>query len=199
MKVKIEFKMIDPKELKPNSWNPNEMSKSDYEHLKEEITRVGFIDPVCIMRNNIIVDGEHRWKAAIDLNLPLIPCIVLDTENIEEAKILTINLNKIKGVLNPAKVGQLILDLSNTYDSTTLETYLNMNQIEMSAYKQLLNLDSIDDSYKPPERDTVDLTFHLSVEDIVFVTGVVDGCNGKSRSEKIVSLCKDFKGLAGKK
>jgi len=40
----MKYDVIKISELKTNTWNPNEMQESDYEHLKREIKRVGFID-----------------------------------------------------------------------------------------------------------------------------------------------------------
>lgn len=52
-------------DLRPNGWNPNQMSPRQFEAEIESILRFGFIDPITVREKDglEIVDGEHRWKA----------------------------------------------------------------------------------------------------------------------------------------
>jgi ParB family chromosome partitioning protein len=139
----MEFKLISPNKIKSNSWNPNEMVPSVFEHLKKEVQRVGFIDPVTARRledgSLEIIDGYHRWKASKEIGLKEIPVIILEMSE-DEAKLQTINLNQIKGEFNPVKFAELLQSLGAKYKQEEIETYLNMSQQEIDSYKMLLQM-----------------------------------------------------------
>jgi len=139
----MEYKKKKIKELKPNPWNPNEMTNSTMEHLKKEIQRIGFVQPILINQDNIIIDGEHRWKAAMELGSEDIDVIQIEIDA-KEAKIATVNMNQIKGEINPVKFGELILDLQKDYSSEAIQELLNMSEIELESLKDLVQLEDFD-------------------------------------------------------
>jgi len=57
----MEYKKLKIDELKPNEYNPNEMTEATLNHLVAEMKRVGFLQPVLVNKKRIIIDGEHRW------------------------------------------------------------------------------------------------------------------------------------------
>jgi len=62
----MENKLIKIDDIKPNSWNPNEMIKDTFNHLVNSKTWFGNLQDIIIWERNginTIVDGEHRWKA----------------------------------------------------------------------------------------------------------------------------------------
>ena len=136
---KMEYKKLNVNELKPNDYNPNEMTESIFNHLKREYERVGMLQPILINKNHIIIDGEHRWKAAKEMGLEEIPVIIVDISD-EDAKITTVNMNQIKGELNPVKFAELLKSLESDYNNEQLAELLNMSELEIENYDMLLNL-----------------------------------------------------------
>lgn len=124
--------------LLPNPWNPNRMTAAMYDKALESIQTFGFIDPLTVRRQGLnfqIIDGEHRFRAGIDLGMYEFPCVIIDVTD-AEAKKLTIVLNELHGQADPGKMGDLladILDLTSLselkvglpYDDGVLAGFLN--------------------------------------------------------------------------
>ena len=60
----IEWKLA--KDLNPNDYNPNRVLTDEFKLLALNIIRFGWIQPILINKNNIIIDGFHRWKLCTD-------------------------------------------------------------------------------------------------------------------------------------
>ena len=81
-------------------YNPRQLTKDQYQSLKDSIQRFGLVDPIIINSNderkNIVVGGHQRLKIAKDLNIEKIPCVELDL-TIQQEKELNVRLNKNTG------------------------------------------------------------------------------------------------------
>lgn len=65
----------------------------EYEATKENIRRLGQLDPI-LMLNGICIDGRHRTKIAIELGLD-VRCLDVDSTTDEEDIIVMCNKNVI--------------------------------------------------------------------------------------------------------
>ena len=78
--MKIKIHNID--DLIFAEYNPRQLTKDQYQSLKDSIQRFGLVDPIIINSNderkNIVVGGHQRLKIAKDLNIEKIPCVELD-------------------------------------------------------------------------------------------------------------------------
>ena len=105
----------------PNMFNPNEMDDVSFALLEDNVSRVGFVDPIVVVPsedgNFLIVDGEHRWEQRRISGEKEIPCIVVSPEIFDEKTLMlqTVRLNKIRGSLNSAKFNSLIDQLVNKH------------------------------------------------------------------------------------
>ena len=61
--------------------------------VAESIKEFGFLQPITIDRNNVIIAGHTRLKAAIQLGLEEVPCIVSDLSE-EDARLARVIDNK---------------------------------------------------------------------------------------------------------
>jgi len=67
--------MIEPgmklDQIKPNSWNPNEMTDDQFSELVAEVQHLGKVPKPIVLRKNgkgfEIVDGEHTYRALLEL------------------------------------------------------------------------------------------------------------------------------------
>jgi ParB-like chromosome segregation protein Spo0J len=61
--MKLTTKKIS--ELIPAEYNPRQLTKSQYKHLKESLKKFGMVDPVIINKNkdrkNIVIGGHQRF------------------------------------------------------------------------------------------------------------------------------------------
>lgn len=85
---------IKVSELLPIQGTFKELSKKNFEKLKNSISKNGFIQPFFIWENEnkkYILDGHQRQKAIVDLYGDIfVSCIVIDAKNLQEAKKLVL-------------------------------------------------------------------------------------------------------------
>ena len=90
MKVKdISVDILKEYENNPR-FNDNAIDK-----VAESIKQFGFKVPIVVDRNNIIVAGHTRYKAAQQLQLDKVPCIVADDLTPEQVKSFRLADNKV--------------------------------------------------------------------------------------------------------
>lgn len=94
MNEKINIVMIDTDKIKPYIRNAR---KNDETVMKlcEIIPKVGFNQPIVIDKNNVIVKGHSRWKAAVKLGMEKVPCIISENDD-ETNKLDRLADNKIQ-------------------------------------------------------------------------------------------------------
>ena len=105
----IEYVAIDS--VNPNNYNPNRQSEHDFELLLRSMEEDGFTQPIIVLKENrVIVDGEHRWRAAAALGLEEIPVVFTDMTP-EQAKISTLRHNRARGSEDLDLTANIIKDL----------------------------------------------------------------------------------------
>jgi site-specific DNA-methyltransferase (adenine-specific) len=82
------------KELIPYEKNPRKNDKS-VDKVAQSIEQFGFRVPVVIDKDNVIVCGHTRYKAAQKLHLASIPCVVADDLTDEQIKAYRLADNKV--------------------------------------------------------------------------------------------------------
>lgn len=110
----ITFSTVDPSELVPNTWNPNMQSDFMFEREKLSIKKFGFVDPITVRMvegDMEIVDGEHRWKAALDLGLTEVTVLNLGEVSLERAMALTDILNNLRGNQDATKQAAMLTSI----------------------------------------------------------------------------------------
>lgn len=135
----------------PNPWNSNVMTPDVFQHLKREYLRVGNLQPVVarwIGEHAQLIDGEHRWKMAKEMGPeymePTLKAVIVEMTD-EEAKLTTINMNKIKGADDPICLAYLLKDLAATMPMENIASALNFNLDELKATIDLSSLPNIED------------------------------------------------------
>jgi DNA modification methylase len=73
-------------ELKPWDKNPRQISKEHYERLKQRIVARGFHDVLKLDENDIVLSGNQRLRALIELGRKEANCIIPDRPMTEEEK-----------------------------------------------------------------------------------------------------------------
>ena len=90
--MQIEEKKL--KDLIPYDKNPRKNDMS-VDKVAESIKQFGFKVPVVIDKNNVIVCGHTRFKAAKKLKLDTVPCVVADDLTDEKIKQYWMYDNKV--------------------------------------------------------------------------------------------------------
>jgi hypothetical protein len=106
----------------PNPWNPNGMEPEEFEALKAGLRLKGWVRSDALLVwganedgivQNLIINGEHRWRGALEIGMEYGPVVTLDGISREEAVQWTIRLDKARGRFDPAKLN---LTLRNELD-----------------------------------------------------------------------------------
>ena len=100
-------------------YNPRQLTKDQYKHLKDSIDRFGLVDPIIVNKNkdrkNIIVGGHQRVKVAKDMNIKEVPVLEVDLTYDRERE-LNVRLN--------ANTGEWDTDiLANMFDIDELQDW----------------------------------------------------------------------------
>jgi ParB/RepB/Spo0J family partition protein len=142
----MDITMIAVDKVQPNKYNPNVVPEKIMELLKKSIETGGIEQPVLVREDAnekgayIIIDGEHRWKTAKDLGIKHIPCTIKDIDE-NEAKIQTINMNKLRGEFDSLKLAEVLKSLKDVYTPEELEDKLGYSEIELKSFDDLLDFD----------------------------------------------------------
>jgi hypothetical protein len=89
-------------DLKANHYNPNRVMNAEMNLIERSILKTGWIQPILVNKNNIIIDGFHRWtlsqvsQALKEKYHGKVPCAVLDVSDVE-AMVITVRINRAKG------------------------------------------------------------------------------------------------------
>lgn len=81
-------------QIKPYDNNPRKNDEA-VKYVAKSIKEFGFKVPIIIDKNNIIVAGHTRWKAAKKLKIDELPCIVADDLTEEQIKAFRLADNKV--------------------------------------------------------------------------------------------------------
>jgi len=109
-RLQVEYQPIDS--IQPNEYNPNRQDEHTMELLINSITDHGFTQPIIINAENVIVDGEHRWRAAQALGMAEIPIVKVDMSD-EQMRIATISHNRARGSHDIELEVQVLRDLES--------------------------------------------------------------------------------------
>ena len=130
-----DVRVVEISSVVPNSWNPNEMKDSVFNELAHDVAEQGMDQPVIVIPDPdrtggfIIVDGEHRWRAAKIAGKEEILVSVKEFDE-RAAKIATVRRNSLRGQLDPAKFTALVKSLEDKDSISELKKRMGISDIE---------------------------------------------------------------------
>lgn len=99
----IKVKSWKISDLKSAEYNPRQISKRQFEHLKESIFEFGFLIPVVVNthpdRFGVVVGGHQRIKVEEEAKKKTVPCVEVNLP-IEKERELNIRLNQNGGTFD---------------------------------------------------------------------------------------------------
>jgi DNA modification methylase len=115
LKGELELRRVKVKALRPNPWNPNQMTDSERDKLRREIEEHGYLVPIVVRPGKKkgqweIVDGEQRWRELVDAKVKEVDVVITSLDD-NEARIATVNLNELRGTWREEDLGKLVSDL----------------------------------------------------------------------------------------
>ena len=199
---KLTVTQLDVEKLTPNPWNPNRMSGEMRAKLKAYVEREGLVEPLVVRpkgKQYEILGGYHRWQIARELGYKTVPCVVVDLDD-RRAKILTVNLNELKGASLPNLLANLIHDLSAELSMDDLESQLPYTQEELKDSLELLKIPDGLEAFleeeaakQEQERPTI-LSFIVDGKDVELVEEAIDRAKelepgGMTKGRALVEIC----------
>lgn len=90
----MNIKNIEVKDLVPYEKNTKKHDDVQINNVAESIKQYGFVQPIVIDKNNVVVIGHCRLLAAKKLKMENVPCVCVDDLTDEQVKALRIVDNK---------------------------------------------------------------------------------------------------------
>lgn len=94
MNDKKQIQYLPLSELKPYENNPRKNDEA-VEYVAKSIQEFGFKVPIVIDKNGVIVAGHTRYKAAKEIGMEEVPCIIADDLTEEQVKAFRLADNKV--------------------------------------------------------------------------------------------------------
>ncbi len=200
----LSVREIDVTAIDANSWNPNRLSPGMRHKLKIYIKREGLVEPLVVRPKSDgrfeILGGYHRWLIAQELGYTTVPCSVVELDD-RRAKILSINLNEMKGESVPALLSRVVHDLGLELSLDDLETQLPYTLAELRDFDKLLQIPDgleslLDDEIAQDDKSRpIVLTFTVSdataVETAIARVLATDR-TVTSRGQALIRICEHF-------
>ncbi len=200
----LEVVELPVEKLNPNPWNPNRMAPEMYHKLLEYLRREGLVEPLVVRPRGEayeILGGYHRWKICREeLGYESVPCVVVDLDD-QRAKVLSVNLNELKGQSLPELLAQLIHDLSREVSLDDLATQLPYSSAELTDVLEVLKVPDglkayLDGEVERAERERPQILSFV-VDDPAPIeaalgTAQAKGGPGTSRGRALLDVCRSY-------
>lgn len=139
-------------EIIPYDKNPRNNDEA-VDYVAKSIKEFGFKVPIVIDKNNVIITGHTRLKAAKKLGIKEIPTIIADDLNEEQIKAFRLVDNKVSEY--------------STWDDKLLNIELEDISINMDEFGFNINLDiEFEEEEKENERNRTNDTYNLNLVDL---------------------------------
>jgi len=160
----LNIEYVSHNSIKPNDYNPNRQSEHDFELLLRSMEEDGFTQPIIVHKDSRqIVDGEHRWRASMELGIDPIPVVFVSMTQ-EQMKIATLRHNRARGSEDVELSAQVLRDLQElgaldwAQDSLMLDdTEINLLLEDIPA-PEALAIEEFSDAWIPSASE--DQTFN---------------------------------------
>ena len=148
---KIEY--VDINVLKVSEYNPRKHSEEMLEQLKTSLKEYDMVDPVIVNkakgREQIVIGGHARIKAAKELGYITVPVVYVSITDLDKEQRLNLKLNKISGDWDLTMLAEfdesLLADVGFTSEELDgiFEVETNEEQFDMQKELDKLNIKEI--------------------------------------------------------
>jgi ParB family chromosome partitioning protein len=197
----MDIQKIKIDRIHPNTWNPNHLKKRLYEKLKSYIKAEGAVLPLVLRLHPSkrgcfeIIDGFHRWKIYQELGQAEVNAVVLDIPD-EKARILSVNLNYMRGSAKPMEYARLIHDLSEKLTLDDLSLLLPEDKPQLLDKLELLKLPSdlkedLESKSSENEKETLTtIHFQVTAGEKEIIDAALDKSDKRKKGTALAELVK---------
>jgi ParB-like chromosome segregation protein Spo0J len=157
-------------DLKANDWNPNRQDDKEFKLLKASMKTDGFTQPIVVLPDLTIVDGEHRWRAADDLGYKEIPVVKIPMSP-EQARVGTLRHNRARGSEDVRLATEVLRDLEKLGALDWAQKELGLGDLELQELMsdlpaaEALAAEEFSQAWEPTPRDSTTDTGTVQAED----------------------------------
>lgn len=111
---------VDAATLHSNPWNPNRVHRRELTLLEHSLLSTGWIQPVLVTSEGLVIDGFHRWRLSQDSPAVVkafggkVPVAVLNITR-AEAMLMTIRINRAKGTHVAVDMSRIVQELIDVH------------------------------------------------------------------------------------
>jgi len=174
----IEQKKLD--DIKPYEGNPRN-SELSLPKVKDSIKNFGFNQPILVDKDNVIITGHTRYKAAKELELKNVPCITVTDLTEQQIKAYRIADNKVGQdsswdvSLLKAELQKLRLDNFPVTQTGYSDVELENLEVELDKIKATTTNDNLTTIEPPNFSDAmVNLNFTMKPQERLVVMNYLD-------------------------
>lgn len=149
----------DVESLRANGYNPNRVHKPEMRLLKHNLLTHGWIQPILVNREGVIIDGFHRWTLSREDKQVRarwdgkVPCAVMDISE-AQAMALTVRVNRAKGTHVALAMHDLVVSLMAdhgwTVEQIAKEIGATRKEVEVLAQEGVFKVKKINEwAYSP--------------------------------------------------
>jgi len=140
--------------VQPNPWNPNRFTPQLYASLKHGLSHDGWLAAQAMLvwgkdakgvTRNLIIDGEHRWRAATELGMVSGPAVVLDGLTELQAKQFTIKLDAKRGAFEREPLSAVLRQIQFDLGVADLGLELGFSNEDLMRYLASPSIDTVTD------------------------------------------------------
>jgi ParB-like chromosome segregation protein Spo0J len=160
MSAPREIALTSVRNLRPNKRNARTHSKKQIRQIADSIRRFGWTFPILVDENGIILAGEARYDAALQLGLREVPVIVISGLHDAEKRALALGDNKLAANAgwDRAVLAVELGELSNLLPECHLD-------VEITGFEPV-EIDALMSELVDPEQDPADALPQSSKEPV---------------------------------
>lgn len=141
---------VNPNKIRRNPQNPRMIFyEENMELLKTSIANVGILVPLIVYKSKkadvyYLLDGERRWRCALDLKLPSVPVNIFPEPDMEENLKMMFNIHNVRDdwELTPMALKlELLMRLSKETNDLKLSEMTGLKPSNIRRCKTLLSFD----------------------------------------------------------
>lgn len=145
---------IEASTLHANHWNPNRVHKPELKLLEHSLLSTGWIQPILVNKNGMVIDGFHRWRLSQDSKAVKeryggrLPVAVLPVED-DVAMAITVRINRAKGTHVAVEMHKLVSTLVEEYgwsrEQVAQEIGAHLNEVDLLLQENVFTAKKIKD------------------------------------------------------
>lgn len=139
-----QIKWVDATTLHSNPWNPNRVHQRELALLEYSLLSTGWIQPVLVNPEGLVIDGFHRWRLSQDsakvkaVYGGRVPVAVIDVDR-PNAMLMTIRINRAKGTHVALDMSAIVRELleDHAYDPVDIarEMGASLDEVRLLGQK----------------------------------------------------------------